>query len=199
MKYTAFSATFLLFIDSTVAAVTKRAVYSGTPLGFASSATGGGNAATVYPTTTAQLISYLTSSSVQNIVISGTFNFVGTEGTSTYAAYDAYPCTPSNSRQALLSTLSGCGSKATYNVNIDKAGYQGINVKPNKTLVGKNGATLNGKGLRLVGTSNIIIQNIKITNLNPKSVWGGDAISISDSTNTWIDHVTARLRTTSCT
>lgn len=172
--------------------VEKRAISSvvnGTPMGFASSATGGGTVTPVYPSTVAQLTSYLTSSDPQVIVISGTFNFAGTEGTTALTACDAYPCTPSNGGQALLNTLGGCGTKSTYSVSIDTAAYKAINVKSNKTLVGKNGATLNGKGLRFVGVSNIIIQNIAITNLNPKYVWGGDAFSISDSQNIWIDHV----------
>lgn len=188
------AAILAVFQSSVLAAPTsnieKRAIYSGTPIGFASSATGGGSATTVYPTTVAQLKAYLTSSDPQNIVISGTFNFAGTEGTSTYSACNAYPCAPSAGGQALLNTLGGCGSTSTYSVSIDTAAYQGINVKSDKTLVGKNGATLNGKGLRFVGVSNIIIQNIAITNLNPQYVWGGDAISISDSKNIWIDHVT---------
>ena len=107
----------------------------------------------------------------------------------------------------MLNTLKGC-TTSTYNVVIDKAAYQGIQVQSNKTLVGKNGATLNGmsktphfiplrhanpvfpgKGLRMVSVSNIIIQNLKITNLNPKYVWGGDALSLSGTSNIWIDHV----------
>ncbi|KAM3089588.1 hypothetical protein ACMFMG_001172 [Clarireedia jacksonii] len=44
-----------------------------------------------------------------------------------------------------------------------------------------------------VGVSNIIIQNIAITNLNPKYVWGGDALSFSDTNNIWIDHVTQNI------
>lgn len=43
------------------------------------------------------------------------------------------------------------------------------------------------------GVSNIIISNIAITNLNPKYVWGGDAISVSGSDQIWIDHVTVSL------
>lgn len=41
----------------------------------------------------------------------------------------------------------------------------------------------------MVSVSNIIIQNVKITNLNPKYVWGGDALSLSGTSNIWIDHV----------
>lgn len=164
-------------------------IVKGTPVGFASSVTGGGTVAPVYPTTIAQLKSYLTSTSPQNIVISGTFNFAGSEGTVTLPACNAYPCTPSNGGQALLNTLNGCGSLSTYNVTLDSAAYNAINVQSDKTLVGVNGATLNGKGLRLSGVSNIIIQNIAITNLNPQYVWGGDAISLSSTNNVWIDHV----------
>ncbi|KAK6500106.1 hypothetical protein TWF481_010464 [Arthrobotrys musiformis] len=165
-------------------------VVKGSPMGFASGVTGGGNVAPVYPSTIAQLKSYLTSSSPQVIVISGTYNFVGSEGSTTYKACNAYSCTPDNGGQMLLNTLGGCGSLATSDVTIDNAGYLGIAVKSDKTLVGINNAVLNGKGLRLVGVSNIIIQNIAITNLNPKYVWGGDAISLSGTNNVWIDHVT---------
>ncbi|KAK6527381.1 hypothetical protein TWF281_010561 [Arthrobotrys megalospora] len=169
---------------------TGSSVVKGSPMGSASGVTGGGNVAPVYPSTIAQLKSYLTSSSPQVIVISGTFNFVGSEGTTTYKACNAYPCTPANGGQMLLNTLGGCGSLATSDVTIDNAGYLGIGVKSDKTLVGINNAVLNGKGLRLVGVSNIIIQNIAITNLNPKYVWGGDAISLSGTSKIWIDHVT---------
>ncbi|EPS40508.1 hypothetical protein H072_5646 [Dactylellina haptotyla CBS 200.50] len=168
----------------------KSSVVNGSPMGFASGVIGGGNAAPVYPSTVAQLKSYLTSSSPQVIVISGPFNFAGTEGTSTFKAYNAYSCTPANGGQMLLNTLGGCGSQTLSDVIIDTAAYQGIAVKFDKTFVGINKATLNGKGLRLVGVSNIIIQNIAITNLNPKYVWGGDAIVLSDTSKVWIAHVT---------
>ncbi|RVD89563.1 uncharacterized protein DFL_000566 [Arthrobotrys flagrans] len=169
---------------------TGSSAVKGSPMGFASGVTGGGNVAPVYPSNIAQLESYLTSSSPQVIIISGTYNFVGSEGTTTYKARNAYSCTPANGGQMLLNTLGGCESLATSDITIDNAGYAGINVKSDKTLVGINNAVLNGKGLRLVGVSNIIIQNIAITNLNPKYVWGGDAISLSGTSKVWIDHVT---------
>lgn len=170
----------------------KRAISSvvnGTPMGFASGTTGGGDKTPVYPTTIAELKTYLTSSDPQVIVISGTYNFVGSEGTTTVSACNAYPCTPSNGGQALLNTVNGCGSNSLYDVTIDTAGYKPIWVASDKTLVGTNGAKLEGKGFRLSGVSNIIIQNIEITNLNPKYVWGGDAIALTDTSNIWIDHV----------
>lgn len=177
-------------------AVGKRAISSvvnGTPMGFASATTGGGDAEPVYPTTIDELKEYLTSSDPQVIVISGEFDFSGSEGTQSLDACDAYDCTPDNGGQALLNTLDGC-STSTYSVEIDTAAYQGINVASDKTLVGKDKATLNGKGLRFVDTSNIIVQNIEITNLNPKYVWGGDALSFSGTQNIWIDHVTVSIQ-----
>ncbi|KAI1431177.1 polysaccharide lyase family 1 protein [Xylaria sp. CBS 124048] len=166
------------------------AIISGTPIGFASGATGGGNATPVHPSTIQQLITYLTSDDPQNIVISGELDFTGSEGTQKAGACDAYSCTTSEGGQALLNTLGGCGTQPTYDVTVDSAAYTAINVQSNKSLVGQDGATLIGKGLRFQGASNIIIQNIKITNLNPQYVWGGDALSFSDSRDIWIDHVT---------
>lgn len=169
----------------------QSSIVTGTPIGFASGVTGGGDAAAVYPTTIDELITYLTDPSPQNIVIEGTFDFVGSEGTATYPACDAYSCTPDNGGQALLNTLEGCGSSTLYDVTLDAAGMEGINVASDKTLVGLGTDTvLNGKGLRFVGVSNIIVQNIAITNLNPQYVWGGDAIVFSDTSTIWVDHVT---------
>ncbi|KAJ7904314.1 polysaccharide lyase family 1 protein [Mycena olivaceomarginata] len=167
-----FSQLTVAFVASSVhvASAAISSVVTGVPVGFASGTTGGGTVAAV-------------------IVISGTFNFAGSEGTQALTACNAYACTPSNGGQALLNTLNGC-TQPTYGVTIDTAAYQGINVASDKTLVGTNGATLNGKGLRFVNVNNIIIQNIKIQNLNPQYVWGGDAITLSGTNNIWIDHVT---------
>jgi pectin lyase len=32
----------------------------------------------------------------------------------------------------------------------------------------------------------VIIQNIRITDINPQFVWGGDAIDLSGATNVWV-------------
>ena len=58
-------------------------------------------------------------------------------------------------------------------VNYYKAGYRGLQVASNKTLLGKGLAgILKGKGLQISeGVSNIIIQNIHITHLNPQYIW----------------------------
>jgi hypothetical protein len=43
------------------------------------------------------------------------------------------------------------------------------------------------------GVSNIIIQNIHVTEINPEFVWGGDGITIDDADMIWIDHVKTSL------
>ena len=37
---------------------------------------------------------------------------------------------------------------------------------------------MKGKGIRLTnGITNVIIQNVRFTDLNPQYIWGGDAVS----------------------
>jgi pectin lyase len=43
-----------------------------------------------------------------------------------------------------------------------------------------------GKGLRIAGSSNIIIQNVRISDINAQFVWGGDAISIDGGSKIWV-------------
>lgn len=53
---------------------------------------------------------------------------------------------------------------------------------------------LRGIGLRLSGgVSNVIIQNIHITQLNPQYIWGGDAITLVGTDRVWIDHNKVRV------
>lgn len=56
---------------------------SGAAEGFAKGVTGGGSATAVYPSTTDELVSYLGDDEARVIVLSKTFDFTGTEGTTT--------------------------------------------------------------------------------------------------------------------
>jgi pectin lyase len=121
------------------------------------------------------------------------FNFLGSEGTVTEQGckMNNGVCTTANGGQDTIKT-GGCDSnEAPTTVTYDKASYLGMDVGSNKSLVGRgNKGVLNGKGLRFkAGAKNVIIQNIHITKLNPKYVWGGDAISLSGNDGVWIDHV----------
>ncbi|GMF49936.1 unnamed protein product [Phytophthora fragariaefolia] len=71
----------------------------------------------------------------------------------------------------------------------------GLTIANDKTLVGEGTkGVLNSKGLSIKG-SNVVMQNIHITNLNPHLIFGGDAIAVDSSdkaklpTGIWIDHI----------
>ena len=167
---------------------------SGAAEGFAKGVIGGGNAVPVYPQTTAELVSYLGDSSPRVIVLTKTFDFTGTEGSVTSSA-----CLPWGTGSACQKAINQNGWCDNYQpdapkttVTYDKAGSLGITVKSNKTLIGSaSTGVIKGKGLRITsGANNIIIQNIKITNINPQYVWGGDALTLDGADMVWIDRLT---------
>ncbi|EKV11827.1 Pectin lyase, putative [Penicillium digitatum PHI26] len=167
---------------------------TGAAEGFAKGVTGGGSAAPVFPNTNAELVSYLGDSSPRVIVLTKTFDFTGSEGTTTSTG-----CAPWGTGagcQVAINQDNWCKNyepnAPTTPVQYDNAGTLGIIVQSNKSIVGQGSTgAIKGKGLRIVsGANNVIIQNIAITDINAKYVWGGDAITINDSDLVWIDHVT---------
>lgn len=76
------SKTFLAAIAAFTSSVSAISV-SGAAEGFAKGVTGGGNASPVYPRSTDELVSYLGDDSPRVIVLDKTFDFRGTEGTTT--------------------------------------------------------------------------------------------------------------------
>ncbi|CAI7582189.1 hypothetical protein PCG10_010109 [Penicillium crustosum] len=167
---------------------------TGAAEGFAKGVTGGGSATPVYPSTTAELVSYLGDSSPRVIILTKTFDFTGTEGTT--SATGCAPWGTASACQVAINQNNWCQNyepnAPSTSVKYDNAGVLGITVKSNKSIVGSGSAgVIKGKGLRIVsGANNVIIQNVAITDINPKYVWGGDAITINNADMIWIDHVT---------
>jgi pectin lyase len=101
-----------------------------------------------------------------------TFDFTGTEGTTTSTG--CAPWGTASACQLAINQNDWCtnyqADAPTVSVSYDNAAIEGITVGSDKTLIGSGSSgILNGKGLRIAGgASNIIIQNIKITNLNPQ-------------------------------
>lgn len=137
-------------------------------------------------------MSYLGDSKARVIVLDGTYDFRGTEGTTTSTG--CAPWGTASACQLAINQNNWCTNyepdAPSVKVSYDNAGVLGITVASNKSIVGKNGAKIVGKGLRMVSVSNIILQNVEITNINPQYVWGGDAITLDDTDLIWIDHVT---------
>ncbi|RHZ63581.1 polysaccharide lyase family 1 protein [Aspergillus thermomutatus] len=198
MRYTSLFAAVTAALASTAAAVGV----SGAAEGFAKGVTGGGSATPVYPSTTDELVSYLGDSQARVIVLTKTyttslpaiFDFRGTEGTTTSTG--CAPWGTSSKCQLAINQNSWCDNyepnAPKASVSYDNAGVLGITVNSNKSLIGQGSAgVIKGKGLRIVsGAKNIIIQNVAITDINPKYVWGGDAITLNNADLVWIDHVT---------
>ncbi|CAI4214944.1 unnamed protein product [Parascedosporium putredinis] len=186
----------ILFTSALAALAQTVAAVTGAAEGFAKGVTGGGSATPVYPKTTAELVSYL-----------GTPR--PASSCSTALLTSPAPRAPPPRRLRALGHRLGLPDLLNKNawcdnyqpnapkvsVTYDKAGILGITVKSNKSLIGVgNKGIIKGKGLRMVsGVSNIIIQNVHITTLNPKYVWGGDAITLDNTDLIWIDHVTTSL------
>ncbi|OGE52978.1 hypothetical protein PENARI_c009G05518 [Penicillium arizonense] len=184
----------LTAILAALAAQAAAISVSGAAEGFAKGVTGGGSATPVYPSTTAELVSYLGDSSPRVIVLTKTFDFRNTEGTTTGTG--CAPWGTASACQLAINKDNWCtnyeSSAPSVSVSYDNAGSLGITIASDKTLLGSGSAgIIKGKGLRVVsGASNIIIQNVAVTDINPKYVWGGDAITIDNADMVWIDHVT---------
>ncbi|KAH7332841.1 pectin lyase-like protein [Rhizoctonia solani] len=164
----------------------KSVLAVGSPFGFASGTTGGAGATQAIPSSAAELKSWLEDNVTRNILLDRTYDFTDTEGTVTGPGCKPWSCSPNP--QLSLEGNSWCGSNpitATYK----KAGTSGIRVKSNKTILGKGtSGWIKGKGLLLSGVTNVIIQNIRISDLNPQYVWGGDALYIDNSSKIWAIH-----------
>ncbi|EGY18400.1 pectin lyase [Verticillium dahliae VdLs.17] len=140
----------------------------GKAFGMAAGTTGGGSATPAVPADIKH--------TPRVILIDREFNFIGSEGTATSVGCENKDCPVSKGGQDYIGTLS-CGDTARMNpiasVKYDTAGTKPMQVGSNKSLVGVgNKGVIVGKGLRIIGSKNIIIQNIHFTNINPKSVWG---------------------------
>lgn len=167
----------LIFSLYSVGRVAAQVV--GEAQGFASGVTGGGSATPVYPETNEELISFLESTDPQVIVLTKTFEFIGTEGSTTEDG-----CAPWGTEdpacQLAIDGPDWCGDRDPVSVTYDNAAGQPIQVASDKTLVGEGDAgVLSGKGLRFTNAvSNIIVQNIKITNLNPQYAFQRQSLRI---------------------
>lgn len=180
------SAIFAAFFSLSCAVAAVGVV--GKAEGFAKGVTGGGSATPQYPKDTTELKTWLEDSTARVIVLDKTFDFTETEGTVTGKACASWG-TGAKCQRILQDSCDSNTPAET--VTYWKAPKQGIKVKSNKTILGiGTKGVIKGKGLNFQDTKNVIVQNIQVSDLNHKYVWGGDAISFAGADLIWIDHVT---------
>lgn len=180
-----------MFVLGSLAAIlvaSKGAFAVGSPFGFASGTTGGASATQAIPTSAAQLKSWLEDSATRNILLDRTYDFTDTEGSVTEMGCKPWSCSPNP--QLAINANNWCSSDAPkVQITYKKAGTSGLIVGSNKTILGKGtSGWIKGKGLRLTGSQNVIIQNVRFSDINAQFVWGGDAIGLEGAKKVWIDH-----------
>jgi pectin lyase len=164
----------------------------GTAYGFGAGATGGGSAAAVTPTTNDELAKLLSDDVARTILITKEFDFTGK--TATGAGCDRKSCSAKSGGQFYLGDLSCAPSDdnvAVSSITYDTAGTTALAVGSNKSILGVGGkGVIKGKGLSIKkNASNVIMQGVHITTINPGVVWGGDALDMQGgNTKIWIDH-----------
>ncbi|GFF80385.1 hypothetical protein CNMCM6936_008762 [Aspergillus lentulus] len=172
------------------ASTVTAAGVTGTAFGMATGTTGGGSATPAAPSDIAQLESWLEDDVPRVILIDKTFDFTSSMGTTTSAGcYQG--CDVFHGGQDYIGTLSCTGSTMTAvsAITYNAAGGKPLTVNSNKSIVGVgNKGIIEGRGLRIYGASNVIIQNVHLYNINPQYVWGGDALTIQKADKVWVDH-----------
>ncbi|KAK6591313.1 Pectin lyase 1 [Botrytis cinerea] len=153
--------------------------------GFAAAATGGGTAAAASPKDLNELVTWLSDGVARTIVLDKTWDFTGSMGSKPKRV--AHPC-PTHAPMAANANQALAKPTITYDV----AGIppNAIKIGSNKSIVGVGSAgKIKGRGFYIAGAKNIIIQNVEFVEMNPKYIWGGDAISVDGTDLLWIDHV----------
>lgn len=173
------------------------------PFGFAAAVTGiyymeswliigGGEVPCQVPADIHELESLLTDQEARCIHLDKTYDFVGSQGKSKMPA-----CKPDfdkcgDAGQIAIDYNGWCGKfPRVPDVTVDTAGLPSaaIMVQSSKTIRGINDqAVIKGRGLLLFHVKNVIIQNVRFTDMNPQYVFGGDAVALKDTDLVWIDH-----------
>ncbi|PLW22297.1 hypothetical protein PCANC_27121 [Puccinia coronata f. sp. avenae] len=171
----------------------------GSPTPNKAQITGGGNAPPQTPQNADQLKAWLADNVPRVILISTTFDFTKpSKNVSDAGCIPWAPCQNGNQVQQARDFNNWCSkyssSHKTSKVSFREAPLEPLAVGSQKTLlgVGKSGVLI-GKGLVMRHSTNVIIRNIAITNLNPQMVWGGDSIMMDGASDVLIEHCTFSL------
>ncbi|WP_169449806.1 right-handed parallel beta-helix repeat-containing protein [Paludibacterium yongneupense] len=173
--------------------------------GFAHGTTGGSAGPIVHPRTLRELEDALcmshdahgvcTDSSPRVVLIDRVFDFRGSLVQDGTALLHETGCRvracPDGAGQLALDRVDFCHGRESTPVEVDRAGVRALlTIGSNKTLRGIGAdAGIVGTGLMLRSASNVIVQRLTISDINPQAVWGGDAITLDGVDHVWLDHL----------
>lgn len=122
------------------------------------------------------------------IILDRVYDFIGTEGTTTQkGCWHLSSETCYRKGQQQLNINNQCAGLESVDVTYDNAGRNPLLVGSNKYIIGVGQAGIKGKGVYLYSVHDVVIQNLRITEINPQLIWGGDAIYMDNATNILID------------
>lgn len=125
----------------------------------------------------------------RRIIVDGEFDFTKSEGVKEekgcYHLTDPPQCLQQGQRR--LNVNNQCRGMTPAKITLYSAGPLGMGVGSNKVIIGENNGALKGKGLRLYQSQNVEIRNLRIHDINPHVIWGGDAIDLINVKNVMID------------
>lgn len=187
-------ATYTVLLISALTRLSTAQSVSGKAEGFAYGVTGGGSATPQTPSDIDELKEWLSDETARVIVLDKTYDFTESEGNVTGNVCASWGT--GSACQKIIEDASSCGSAEALTATWYKAGTSALTVASSKTILGSGSSgIIKGKGLQFSNNaSNIIVQNIQVTDLNPEYVWGGDAFLFDGSDLIWIDHVTVIIQ-----
>jgi pectate lyase len=119
------------------------------------------------------------------LINEGTYDFTLSPGRAGQACTN--PCDPNTPVAAETLAAASCPSTATL-FDVEST-YDIARVGDNKTLIGLGaGAILKNVELDLSGSSNIILRNLGLQDVNPGIFHDGEAIKLWPTDHVWIDH-----------
>lgn len=164
------------------------------PVGFASmdgGTVGGGDVTPILVTTKESLASYLADSTPRVLYVMNDLDFRTENRGGVAVCVDNTTCNNGSGVQIdnpRVSSTCDAGEHAGTSYRYE----QRLTVKSNKTVIGigdGDGAAIRGAGLSLSGSSQIILRNLRIWDINPHIVEAGDGITLENSTHIWLDHL----------
>jgi pectate lyase len=169
--------------------IVLRTTISIRPSGYGAAARGGEGATPVLVSTATELTSALEDDDKAVILIpEGLLDLRLTAANIVQQATCPTPCTGSN--KTVYTVLLATATCPVALVNRPRNDRR-IQVGSNKTIVGLGrGALLRGASFDLGTSTNVILRNLSIFDVNPTMIEAGDAISLTQPSDAWVDHCT---------